>query len=88
MPMKLFVCTQLRHPPNPHSCGNSGSHTMAMRLEEAMRQAGLSVAVERTSCMSMCINGPNVRLLPAGKTWHRVDDMAVGEIVAFCKQHQ
>lgn len=84
--MKLLVCTQLRHTPNPHSCGNSGSPATAARLEEAVRQAGLPVVVERSPCMSMCVNGPNVRLLPAGKTWHRVNEKAIDEIVTYCIQ--
>lgn len=81
--MKLLVCTHLRRAPNPHSCGNSGSQTTVVQLQEAIRQARLPVTVEQSACMSMCINGPNVRLLPTGKTWHRVDGEAIGEIVAF-----
>lgn len=88
MSTKLFVCTQLRHAPNPHSCGNSGSDEIATRLEQAIRQSGLAVEVERTSCMSMCVNGPNVRLLPTGKNWHRVDAKAVDEIVVFLSSNQ
>lgn len=85
MTKKLLVCTQLRHPPNPHSCGNSGSHALIPQLEQALQKAGVSIVVEASACMSMCIKGPNVRLLPAGKTWHQVNDQAVDEIVAFCK---
>ncbi|MGJ0533033.1 MAG: (2Fe-2S) ferredoxin domain-containing protein [Methylocystis sp.] len=81
--MKLLVCTQLRHPPNPRSCGNSGSRTTAAQLEETIRRAGLPVTVEQSACMSMCINGPNVRLMPAGKTWHRVNEEAIAEVVTF-----
>lgn len=81
--MKLLVCTQQRHAPNPHSCGNGGSTAIAKHLEDAIRQAGLEVIVERSACMSMCVNGPNIRLLPVGKTWHRVDPQKIDEIVAF-----
>lgn len=88
MGTKLIVCTQLRHAPNPHSCGNSGSHEIATRLEQAIRQSGLAVKVERTSCMSMCVKGPNVRLLPAGMNWHEVDVKTVEKIIAFLSTNQ
>lgn len=88
MRAKLFVCTQLRHAPNPHSCGNSGSNEIATRLEQAIRQSGLAIEVERTACMSMCVKGPNIRLFPAGKNWHQVDVKAVDEIVVFLSTNQ
>jgi len=81
--MKLLVCTQLRHAPNPHSCGNGGGVEIAARLETALQQAGLDVVVERSTCMSLCVNGPNVRLLPEGKSWQRVDRQKIDEILAF-----
>jgi len=88
MTKKLLVCTQLRHPPNPHSCGNSGSRALIPQLQELLREAGASIEVEASACMSMCIHGPNTKLLPIGKTWHHVDGQALGEIVAFCKLNQ
>ena len=81
--MKLLVCTQERHAPNPHSCANGGGLSIAIRLEEVIGLAGLEVTVERSSCMSMCVNGPNIRLLPEGKNWHRVDMQKIDEILEF-----
>ena len=84
--MKLLVCTQKRHAPNPHSCGNSGSESLADLLENALLAAGMEFTVERSPCMSMCVNGPNIRLLPEGKNWHRVGTREVDEIVAYLQQ--
>lgn len=80
--MKLLVCTQQRYAPNPHSCG-VGNIELVTMLRQAIRQAGLDVVVEPTSCMSMCANGPNVRLLPEGKNWHHVDLQKTDEIIRF-----
>ena len=85
--MKILVCTQQRHAPNPHSCGNGGGIEIATRLEEAIRQAGLDVVVERSACMSMCVNGPNIRLIPEGKNWHRVDMQKIDGILDFLQGH-
>ena len=79
--MKLLVCTMQRHAPNPHSCGNSGGIALATGLEEAILEAGLDIIVERTACMSMCANGPNIRLLPQGKTWHRMEVQRLDEVI-------
>lgn len=81
----LLVCVQKRHPPNPHSCGNSGSEALVTKLRHALEKAGVAVEVEASYCMSLCAVGPNVRLLPEGKTWHRMDEGRVDEIVAYCQ---
>ncbi len=83
--MKLLVCTHKRYAPNPHSCGNSGGLDIAARLEAAIHLAGLNVSVERTACMSKCANGPNVKLLPDGTVWERVDLGTVDEILDILK---
>jgi (2Fe-2S) ferredoxin len=85
--MKLLVCTLRRHAPNPHSCGNGGGSALADRLAAAMHEMALDVAVERVPCMSLCAQGPNVRLLPEGITWNRVDVQRIEEILTFVKNH-
>jgi (2Fe-2S) ferredoxin len=84
---KLLICTQQRHAPNLHSCGNGGGIDVATRLENAIRQAGLDVSIERTTCMSKCASGPNVKLLPEGTVWERVDLQKVNEILDVLKRH-
>lgn len=86
MEKTLLVCIQKRYPPNPHSCGNSGSEALVSTLKQALEEAGAAVKVEASHCMSLCAAGPNVRLLPEGKTWHRVSVGCLGEIVAHCLQ--
>jgi (2Fe-2S) ferredoxin len=83
--MKILICTNQRHAPNPHSCGNSRSIEMASRLEDGIRQAGLDISVERVACLSMCANGPNISLMPDGKTWQRVDMQKIDEILDFLR---
>lgn len=56
---------------------------IAALLAEAIQQAGLDIIVEQSACLSMCINGPNIRLLPEGKNWQRVDMQKIDEILAF-----
>lgn len=88
LPPKLLVCTQLRHAPNPHSCGLVGSHVLAERLEREIRNSRLEITVEQSACMGMCQNGPNVRLLPDGKNWHRVGMQDVGSILDFLRNRE
>lgn len=51
-----------------------------------MAEAGLCIPLERVSCLGMCLQGPNVQLLPDGKNWHAVSPGAVEEIVAHLKR--
>ena len=83
--MKLVVCTLQRYAPNPHSCGNSGGLAIAEQLARALAADGLKVAVEQIGCFGLCLQGPNVKLLPAAKCWHGVNQDDVADIVAYVK---
>jgi (2Fe-2S) ferredoxin len=76
-----------RHAPNPHSCGRVGGLDIAAKLERELAEAGLFVPLERMGCLSKCLTGPNVQLLPEGKNWHEVSIDNVEEIVAYIKLH-
>ncbi len=84
--MKLSVCTLQRYAPNPHSCGNSGSVEIAKKLEQALAENRLDVALERIGCFGACLKGPNVKLMPAGKNWHGVSIDDVDQIIAYIKR--
>jgi len=85
--MKLVVCTLQRYAPNPHSCGNSGGLAIAETLERELIDSGLSVPLEHVACFGACLKGPNVRLLPTGKSWHGVNINDAAEIIAYIKHN-
>ena len=83
--MKLIVCTLQRYAPNPHSCGNGGGLKIAEKLERELAESGLIVPLVRIGCLGVCLKGPNVQLLPEGKSWHGVNIDDVEEIVGYIK---
>ena len=83
--MKLVICTQQRHAPNPHSCGNEGGIAIANKLEEIARRNGLNISIKRTPCINKCDNGPFIQLQIEGKHWYRVTIKEIDEL--FRKLH-
>lgn len=78
---KLQVCVMARPGPGA-SCGKyHGDHLLAV-LTDAVSAAAVPVIVEPVKCLLYCQQGPNVRLLPEGKIWHKVDSAKVEEIIS------
>ncbi|MGY1488948.1 (2Fe-2S) ferredoxin domain-containing protein [Methylobacillus pratensis] len=84
--MKLLVCTKTRPSPNQDSCGHLGGEALFLKLQDALKSAQPPIEVEAVACMGMCSEGPNVHMIPIGKTWHHVNEQDIPEIVDFCKQ--
>lgn len=85
MSRKLLVCTMHRSGPGA-SCGEKGGAELARLLAEAVRQRGVGVEVEEVKCLVKCQDGPNLRLLPDGASWSRVDVGDIDAIVSAIKQ--
>lgn len=77
---KLQVCVMTRGGPSS-SCGAKGSLQILHKLTAAVAEQGLLCEVESINCLLYCQHGPNVRLLPDGKIWHKVDDQVCEEIL-------
>jgi (2Fe-2S) ferredoxin len=82
---KLIVCVMERHPPQS-SCGSSGV-ALASMLEAAIAKSGLSVSLERKKCLGLCLEGPNVRLFPDGKSWRRATPGDIPDMLAFLNKN-
>lgn len=77
----LLVCVQQRYAPNPVCCTNNGSRELLPLLQEMIAEQGVAVALETSGCMGMCLQGPNLKLLPDGRVWNAVQKTDVAEIV-------
>lgn len=62
----LKACINRRAGDLVPSCGARGSEALIARLETALEEAGVPLAVETVHCMGKCHLGPTLRLVPAG----------------------
>lgn len=77
---KLQVCIMNRSGPSA-SCGAKGSLQLLQHLTAEVQAQGLICEVESINCLLYCQQGPNVRLLPEGKIWHKVDAEVCAQIL-------
>jgi NADH:ubiquinone oxidoreductase subunit E len=68
----VIVCINNRFTASRPSCAMGGSEKIADQLEAGLRERGLGVQVERVHCLGECANGPNLRLAPGGRFFHKV----------------
>lgn len=67
----FFVCTNTRPPIANPSCGAGSAHEVFAQFQELIEKNGWKeqVAVNATSCLGPCENGPVVVVYPAG-VWY------------------
>jgi NADH:ubiquinone oxidoreductase subunit E len=70
---KIVVCVNHRANPDQPSCGARGGEAIACTLEQALKDHGLAIPVERFNCLGRCEVGPNMRLVPAGPFYQRLN---------------
>ncbi len=87
MKRQLLVCMQLRYAPNPKCCGTGGNKELISQLHEVIKLHSLDVDVIPTSCMLMCIHGPNMQLMPEGTVWNHSSSETVQQIVTFLQDN-
>ena len=76
----LVVCVNKRTETGLRCCGSPGDQ-IADKLEAQVKARGLPIRVERIECFGMCNEGPNVRIAPRGKFFHRVETGHLGHII-------
>lgn len=54
------------------NCCQNGARELKTALERTIREQGVPIAVEPVGCMDHCKKGPNVRILPVNKVFHRM----------------
>jgi (2Fe-2S) ferredoxin len=77
-PLRILVCINKRLGPAKPSCDG---RALADAIEAEVRARGLAIPVERFVCFGACHEGPNVRLAPGGRFFHRVSAADVPAIV-------
>lgn len=67
----FFICTNTRPPIANPSCGAGNAHEVLALFQEVIEKNGWKekVAVNTTSCLGPCENGPVVVVYPAG-VWY------------------
>ncbi len=83
---ELHVCRQMRYAPNPLSCGNTGSETIMVELENEIAKNNLDIEVIPKNCMLMCDVGPNIKLMPEKIIWNKVTLNNIPSIINNCKK--
>ena len=73
---KILVCTNFRANPNHPSCGARGSDAVFV----ALSNQSWAATVEKSPCMGMCHEGPNVRLVPNGAIFHVASEKSLEKL--------
>ena len=82
MPVRILVCVNRRLGSVRPSCAEGGGEALLGLIDAALRARGLAIQVERFICFGACDEGPNVRIAPGGRFFHRVGAGDVDAIVA------
>jgi (2Fe-2S) ferredoxin len=81
MQRQILICTQQRYAPNPVCCANQGGIELKRHVEHEVKRMALDLEVLSSGCMGMCLQGPNLKLMPDGKVWNAVRLEQAVEIV-------
>ena len=84
---RIIVCTNAR-PAGQPSCGAAGAEAIIPALQAALEAAGVSMRVEAATCLGLCSAAPNLRLVPGGAIFNRVDPADLDDIVAEARRFQ
>lgn len=63
----ILVCVNQRLSSGSASCGARGAEGLAAALEAQFAERKVDIAVRRIYCFGRCAEGPNLRLVPAGR---------------------
>lgn len=82
---KIIICVNYRANPNQPSCAARGSTEIAVRIEQEAARQGIPVELERIYCLGYCEQGPNLRLIPNGRFFHRFDCKDIPQLLSESK---
>ena len=71
----LTLCVNVRDAPFA-SCGRRGALDLRQALEREIAARGLAIDFQTIRCLGKCEQGPNARLAPANRWFHRITDVA------------
>ncbi len=81
----ILICTNHRANPNQPSCGARGAANIKHKLSDAVSKLGLALEVKEIQCLGECDEGPNLRLIPGGPSFHHVDVNSIPKILKVAK---
>ena len=81
----LALCVNRRLTGTTPSCGGSGAESLVEQLEQAMRQHGITLPLQRSDCLGQCQQGPNLRLAPEGQVLNLHNRIDLDSIIAWLK---
>lgn len=55
-------------------------------LAVVVQAENLDVDIEPINCFVKCEQGPNIKLMPEGKFWHRANQQTLQEIVVYLRK--
>ncbi|MDH3713578.1 MAG: NAD-dependent epimerase/dehydratase family protein [Gammaproteobacteria bacterium] len=87
----LVICINRRLNDENPSCAARGSEALAARLSDEITRRGLVAELRRVYCLGRCEQGPNVRIVPGGKTYKGVSEddieLLVEDLAGLCQVH-
>ena len=81
MNRELVVCVNRRLTASTPSCAGRGSEALIEALEAEAKRRGIILNIQRIFCFGLCERGPNVRIKPGGRFFHRVSNADIGRIL-------
>lgn len=63
------------------NCCQNGARELKTALERTLKEQGGQIVVEPVGCMDHCKKGPNVRILPVNRVFHRMTPIGMVAIL-------
>ena len=78
---ELLICVNQRLTGAKPSCAGRNSEALLNAFVVEAQRRGITLNLRRFMCFGMCERGPNIRISPAGRFFHRVTEADVNAII-------
>ena len=77
----VYVCVNRRNPDVAISCAPRGGAEVHKGLMAALAEQGVDIVVKEAYCLSACMSGPNIKILPTNTRLQGVRVSDIPEVV-------
>ena len=83
--VEIMVCVNERFGDRP-SCAGRGSMRMVEFMVRQAQDEGLPIKITKSVCQNLCMQGPNIRVLPGPEMFRRVEMYDLPTILALARE--